>query len=444
MLKGGEVFVRFCALPLIALSAAYALAQETPVPAVQNGAGPNPIVTLSSEFFEHDFFNFFAYADGVYDSDAPTLQNNGQSANTGGYGWDIGGGVTGYHRLNDGDIAVSYRGDYREYDGGLFGNGTDQNLALTYSKRLTRRWNFSLSQSAGIYRYGTTYFSVQPSDTSPVETNPFSPETKYLGSGINLTYRQTRRLSYTFGGGFSLLRYNYPGAVGITGGAGSASVQYQLTPRTTLGGSYSYNYFAYQRNSGQDSAQSIGATLFHQFRSRWSVSLYGGMTRSDATGTVVVPVTLLIGQQAVGGYLIGKYNQTASFPSFSGSVSHSYHHSQFTASAGQGIAGGNGYFLASKNQYVNGMFSYGLSRRSAISLAGTYSRLTSVANHVSSRYAYTGLSASYSMSLIRYVGTNFRYDYIRYGNLTPYAATSENRLSFGITFSSKSIPLTLF
>ncbi len=45
---------------------------------------------------------------------------------------------------------------------------------------------------------------------------------------------------------------------------------------------------------------------------------------------------------------------------------------------------------------------------------------------------------------MRYLGANFRYDYVHYGNLNPYTGVSDNRLSFGFSFSSKSIPLTLY
>ncbi len=47
-------------------------------------------------------------------------------------------------------------------------------------------------------------------------------------------------------------------------------------------------------------------------------------------------------------------------------------------------------------------------------------------------------------ALMRYFGVNFGYSYIRYGTLAPISAVSDNRLSFGVTFSSKSIPVTPF
>jgi hypothetical protein len=437
--------VKFFAFSVIVLSAGTALAQQAGTTAAanpDNPGNPNPIVTLASQFFENDFFNVFGYADGVYDSYAPRLGANSPAANGGGFGWDAGGGASGYHRFREGEISFSYRGDYRDYRSLFSGNGTDQSLGLSYVKRLNRRWTFSLSASAGIYLYGNT-FSTAPTIT-PVQPNPFSPETRFLSSGVTLTYRQTRRLSYTFSGAYSLQRYNLAGFYGLNGEVGSGSVQYRLTARTTLGGTYSYNYFEYQNHAGRDSANNVGATLSHQFQSHWSVDLYAGVTRSNATGVVTIPVNAMIGNQIVTGYATGQYRQISDFPSVTGTVTHTFRRFQVQASGGQGLSGGNGYYLASKDLFFNGVLSRSTGRRAVFSLYASDSRLSSIANKVSSSYSYNSFGASYAVSLMRYVGANFSYSYIRYGTLSSYSGISDNRLAFGITFSSKSIPITPF
>ncbi len=80
---------------------------------------------------------------------------------------------TAYHRFRDGEISISYRGDYRDYQSSLFGNGTDQNLGLSYVKRLNRRWTFYLYTSAGIYLYGNTFLHAAKHDCCA--TRPFQP-----------------------------------------------------------------------------------------------------------------------------------------------------------------------------------------------------------------------------------------------------------------------------
>ncbi len=177
----------------------------------------------------------------------------------------------------------------------------------------------ALSTSAGIIFYGGTFFSVEPTLTGIIPTNPFTSETKFLSSGLSLSYQQTRRLSYSFSGSFFLQRYNYAGAIGTTGGSGSGSAFYRITSRTTVGGTYSHSYFVYQANAGQAQIDTIAATLSHQFHSHWSVSLSGGVTRSSVSGTAFVPVTLMLPNgQTVGGYTGWQVQHGFGFPFFLG------------------------------------------------------------------------------------------------------------------------------
>jgi hypothetical protein len=303
----------------------------------------------------------------------------------------------------------------------------------------------SVSASGGTFLYGGAFLpNTTAGEITPVAGNPFSPETKYVSASIGLTYQQTRRLSYTLYGNFFLARYNYPGGIGTTGASGGASVNYRLTARDTLSGVYSHSYYSYQLGAGNASADQIGLSFSHQFNNHWNVSLFGGGARSFATGTIALPVNFLVGNEAVGGYVLGQYKQTAYLPSFSASVSHSYRRSVLSASAGEGIASsGNGYFLASRSIYFNGVYSYSM-RNQNISAGASVYRLSSVANAVSSSYSSVAFSASYGRTLIRFVGMFLRYDYAHYGALQPYAGIADNRFTFGFSFSSQTVPLTLF
>ena len=434
--------MKLCALLLIVpFAAAFAQDNNAEPPAPSTPANPGPIVTLASEFLENDFVNFFAYTHGVYDSETPVLSNS-SVARQSGLGWDAGGGVNAFHRFRDGDVSLSYRGDYRDYSTTAFGSGTDQNLSLSYVKRLGRRWTAAVEVGAGIYYYGERFYGATGSN--PVELNPFSPETRFASASAMTTYQQTRRLSYTFTGGYSLLRYNYAGSFGFSSLSGSLAANYRTTARTTLGGTYSYDHFGYQRNVGTGSGNSVGATLYHQFHSHWEVSLFGGVTRSDTSGIVTLPVSLIINGQTVTGFEVGQYHRTSTFPSFTGTVTHNLRRMQLSASGGQSLSGGNGFYLASRNLYFRGVMSKPLSRRSVFSAYANSSRLTSVSNTVTNSYESTSFGASYAQNLMRYIGADVTYAYVRYGTLRPFGATSDNHLAFGITFSSRSIPLTFF
>jgi hypothetical protein len=220
-------------------------------------------------------------------------------------------------------------------------------------------------------------------------------------------------------------------------------VNYRITARTTISADYGTSGFTYQAGSGDSRLNSINGSVSHLFAHNWFVTVSGGITHSNVSGFISIPVSALTGNVGAGGYVVGQYNSASNFPAFGGTVTRIFRRFQLSASGGQSIISGNGYYLASRNQYLNGSYSKSF-RRSNISFGGNWYRLKSAANTVAYVYSAGGLGASYSYQLMRYVSSNFRYDYVRYGNLTPYPAIVDNRLSFGFTFSSRSVPLTLY
>jgi hypothetical protein len=414
---------------------------QVPPSGSDQASSSNPITTLASQFLEHDFLNFFLFADAVYDSAPADI--GGHGVNQGGWGFDGGGGIDAFKQFRDGFVSLGYRGDYREYSGSFYPSGTDQSLSFAYAKRLGRRWEFNFDTNAGIFLYGGTYFGAQPSEVSYVQTNPFSSESKFLSSGVALTYRQTRRLSYVFNGQSYLNRFNIPGAIGSTGVTGAASVLYRLSARTTVGGTYSHTYFTYQRNAGQSQGDTVVGTVSHSFTGHWFGSLSAGVTRTNSNGTISVPVLIVDGNNLLPGYAIGHYDRVSTFPSVIASVTHSLRRSSLSISGGQNVASGNGVYLASKNLFVNGYYSYSM-RRSNLSFGGGVSHLSSVANTIAYTYTTSTFTASYAYNIARHIGTNVRYEFVKYGNIGSVSSLTDNRIMFGVYFSSKTVPLTLF
>ena len=442
ILVGGAV--KFRALILIGLFtglfAALAPAQDQPTQ--PRTFGPT---SFADQFLEHNFVNFFAFTNGVYDTYAPVLNAKGQTIDNGGFGYTIGGGVTARHSFKDGFLSLSYSGDWRQYTTYLYGSGTDQNLQFSYLKKLNRRWILNVGTGAGIAYYGSSFLSTQSSGEPFIQNNPFSSENKFFSSGITLTYQQTRRLSYVASGNFFLQRFNFPGSIGTTGGSGSGSVLYRVTPRLTLGGSYAHSYYVYQRNSGTATVDGVYGNASYLFPNHWLVNFSGGLNHSDVLGSVFLPAVFLVNNQLIGGYRVGKYDQVSNLPAFSGSVTRNFRRSSFSVSGGQAVVSGNGYYLASNSQFFGGNYSRTLtSRKATVSASGYYNRYHSISNTVASNYTSAGFGASYGYNIIRHLAANFRYDFIRYGQLAPVSSVSDSRLSFGFSFSTQSIPLTVY
>jgi hypothetical protein len=434
--------VRRFAILLLALPIAV-FSQQAPQSAdqqTQTSQGQNTLTTLAGQFFSGDFVNLFGTAAGVYDANQAI---SSQSNPGGGGGFALSGGVQAFHRWRDSELSLSYNLGYTHYQSVAYSSGFNQNLSLAYTKILNARWSLGLVESGGMYRYGVSYYG-QPNGPTPAIANPFSPVTKFASSGVSLTYRQTARLSYIFSGNFYLARYNYPGAIGTTGGSGSGSVSYRFSDRTTIGGTYTHSYFTYQRSAGQATIDGAYLNFSHQFPQFWTVNLDAGVSRSNSSGFIRTPVNVILNGQEVTGYVVGPYKLDKLTPSVSGSVSRRIRRMVATASVGQGVNPGNGVYLASRNQFIAGTLSYTPNTRSNISASGGWFHLTSLANTVSSSYSTGSFGVSYGYTLTNHLSANARYDYFRYGGLYAFAGTSDNRLSFGITFSSRSIPLTLY
>lgn len=432
--------MRLSALVLVSLIAVPVFGQQTQNTQGNDQGFYNPF-TLASGLLRHNFFNVYAFGNGAYDSNAQILQNGERS---GSLGYSVGGGVQLSHLWKTAELGLSYSGAYQHYRSAFFASGPTQNLTLGYTKRFSRRWSLSLSEAAGIYLYGESYYSTHATNTNPVVTNPFSTQTKYTSSGISLTYRQTRRLSYIISGSYSLYRYNGPTGIGANDVGASFGADYQLTGRTTVGASYSYGYFRYQHNAGSDHLNGIHGTITHAFSRRWTGSASAGITRSNATGIISVPITVTTSSgQTLTGYEIGAYHNAQFVPSISGSLTHLYRRSQFSIDGGQGISSGNGVYLASRNRFLGAVYTYHL-HKSVFSAGASYNKLNSISNQVDYGYSSKNLTLAYGRNLFRYVSANLRYDFIEYGGLGPFNARHDNHFTFGLSFSSKSIPLTLY
>ncbi|MGA8030148.1 MAG: hypothetical protein WB992_23625, partial [Bryobacteraceae bacterium] len=104
-MQTGEGALKSIAFFVALLFTGNALAQSTPDQA-QPGSGP---MTLAAGLLEHDFVNFYAFGNGVYDDD-----NFGSGAITS-FGEEVGGGITAAHAFRDGSLSLSYSGGYRNY-----------------------------------------------------------------------------------------------------------------------------------------------------------------------------------------------------------------------------------------------------------------------------------------------------------------------------------------
>jgi hypothetical protein len=379
------------------------------------------------------------------DTNAPLYTNGTNGGSGASFGFDVGGGLNLNHQFESAFISLGYRGDYRDYTNSSYYSGTNQTLALSYGKRLSRRWSLGVTTNAGISLYGSNYFLPN----TPV-ANPFSAETRFLSSGLNFTYQQTRRLSYSMAGFFFLTRYNYPGAVGTTGASGAFSATYRLTARTSVGGTYSHSDYYYQQNVGNSQIDNLFATVSHTFTRSTKLFVSGGIAHVNSHGNLL----LTLGETVVNGVPVIEfervpYNVTSWIPAFNVTVAHSLRRFEFTVSGGQTVTPGNGFFLTSRNLFINGNVSRSWLRTN-LSAGGGYFHLVTIADATNplqnTNLAYNTFSfrVVWSRTLNRYFGVHAAYNYFKNSNYGGFNGYGDNRFLFGINFSSRGIPMTLF
>ena len=435
---------RALVLLLISLGPSVVLAQDPvqspPVTQTPADTTSNPVTLVQPYEAKHDYVNFYAFVNGIVDT---TGFAAGSVTDQAGAGIEGGGGVSAYHQYARGDLSLSYRGDYRSYFASGYPNGTDQSLNFLYRRLLSKRWTFAIGENAGIFNNRGTYAFTTPTQAQVVQINPFSNETRFAGTTLTLSYQQTKRLSYDFTGSWFLQRYNYSFGGGSSDLTGSGSVLYRLTRRTTVSGTYSHSYFAYQGNRGTSDVDNVYLTLSHEFATRWKAGVSGGFTRSSSDGTAFVPVIVTIGGQQELAYVLAPYNQSAILPYYQGTLAKTWRHSVFSATGGQSVTPGNGLYLASRTLGISGIYSLTM-RRSNFSVGGNYAKLTTLASPISGGYRTGALNASYAYNVLRHLGVNLRYDYIQYGTIGTLSNRSDSRFTFGLYFSSKEIPIGLF
>lgn len=413
----------------------------------------NPISILPSMEGGKNFFTANGYLDGAFDTSAPVFQNGVYqgTTSTSGIGVDLGGSIGAYRSFATGQISLTYGGDFHDYTTPNYPTGFDQNVNLYVRKILTPRWSLYLGTNAGIFYNGGNYFPLAATVVASnagqgTVLNPFSQNTKFLSTSVSLSYQQSLRWSYTIGGDLYLSRYYGRGTFGSTGGDGMGSISYRLTRLTTLSGSFSHSYYGYQGAAGDSSVNSVYATLSHQFyHSHWQVGASAGVSWVNSEGAFFIPGFLPspVDQQLTAVITEGTYKSTSTVPSFTLSATKTWQHTSLSFSGGQSVNPGNGLYLASRNLFFSTYYNVAY-RRSNLSFGGTYSRLNSISNNISSAYGSSGANVNYTYRLARWFGVNASYNLTYYGNIGSVGGRIDNRIMFGLTFSTPSVPFSYF
>ena len=401
------------------------------------------------------------YTNGLAGVSAPDSQ--GQLASTSSFGESITFGVSGAHSWKHTHVGLSYSGGLSHYSKSGFFDGMSHGLSLGLTHQFTKHVGFSLRESAGMFTQfapGTVSLNssvpFDPSQSFIPTTDFYDNRTIYTSTQADVTFQKSSRLSFDFGGGYFAVIRRSSALFGSAGQTASGDVQYRLSRRTTIGGSYAFSHYGYPNSIGGANVHMASATVSVRL-SRWTeFSFFGGGARveSDFQQTVPIdpqilgilcPAALIdaLHPCTVTGSTVNSHNLLWA-PNFGARYSRSFRRGVAYVSAGESITPGNGLFLTSRAATASAGYGYTGLRKWSLGVGVGYITALSLGN-VKGNYGQ--VSGSYSMSR-QIVGS---LSFVSSFGATQYQSANfngYNRLiyfvSAGLGFSSKNIPIRFF
>jgi hypothetical protein len=397
-----------------------------------------------------------SYTDGLV---GITTNNQENLARTGSYGGSLTLGLSGAHSWKHTRIGLAYSGSVSAYVSAPV-TGISQGLSLGLSHQFSRHLTFHLSESAGWFTQFppatvTLNSSVpfDPSQSNIPTTDFYDNRTIYSSTSASMIYQATSRLSFSVGGGYFTDLRRSSALYSAKGESASGDVQYRLSRRVTVGGSYGFSHYGFSGNLGGSYIHTVGLSMSSRFSQRTEFSFFGGASFVSSSFEQTVPISPAILAILCPPNLVAVCpltpslvisNNTLWAPNFGARISRSFQRGAVYANVGESITPGNGLFLTSRAQTASAGYGYSGLKKWSMSINIGYTRALSLGNiqggygQVSggfgvSRQIFSHVSFVSSFSATQYQSATFA-DY----NHLIYSA------SVGLGFSSKNIPVRFF
>lgn len=394
---------------------------------------------------------FFAGVNGVYDSSVQpvAIDSKGNLVTVNGlYGVEANVGAYGTHTWKTALLGLDYHGIFREYAGNSPYDGIDQMLQLGYTLQESRRLVFNGTLVAGTISNGLGGISVAPAITSSNEVALptsvlFDSRSYYLQGGLDATYVQSPRTSYTFGGqGFEVWRQS-SFLVGVEGYNARGTVEHKLSKNTQVGFTYQRQHFDFPKAFGQADIDTGEIFVGTNLGPHWSVVLRGGVFRSEVKGLNAVQlnpvVAALLGQTTS----IQAFYREDIYPSGQASIIRKFKKASLNISYGRSVVPGNGVYLTSRTDNGAAGYSYTGIRKFNFSVSGGYNTLSSLGQGIQPyRSGFGGAGLTYTLPYSLHFVTRYEYRYQAIEDLT-YKHTGF-RATIGLTYSPGKVPLSLW
>jgi hypothetical protein len=389
----------------------------------------------------------FAGVSGIYDSalTGVSVNSQGQVPSAGGYGVEAHAGVEGYHTWQESSLSLDYSMSARHYTNESYYDGINESLALSYTRRLSRRLQLRVQEAGGISNNDSMGIASNGDYVNPqlanIPTNElFDTRVYYQSTYATLTYRLTKRWSISGGGNEFVAERPSPDLISAHGYGAYGDVGYRLNKTSTVTAFYNFNHFAYAQSFGATDFHMVGIGFAKDFGRNWHLYVSGGGARVETLGLELVPidpaVAAIIGQSS--GVVVAYHLNYV--PSVQASLVRRFHRSSLAANYSEGMSPGNGVYLTSRSRVAGASYNYAASRKWSATARVGYTSLSDMTRTIG---GYSGIDGGVSGSyrLVRSFFFTADGD-IRDQNAGVSYARRANRVSAGITWSPGEFPVS--
>jgi hypothetical protein len=305
---------------------------------------------------------YFANATGVYDTGMTplALTSEGSLVKPGGLvGVEAGLGAYGKHTFRRSVLGLDYAGNFRHYPKFSTYDGSNQQLNLEYTLQKSRRLLFDFSGSVGTQSFGTAISTIGGFESIVDQSSLlFDNRTSYYQTAMHTRYALTQRTVMTMGGTQYSVHRKSSSLVGVNGYTLDGSLSHQIGRNTIIGVSYQHLHFDFPRAFGESDINSYTFNWARQFGRTWDLSLSAGAFTSEVQGvqnSALDPViAALLGISTIRTVF---YSEQV-VPMGSLAVSKRFRRGSLEGQYARRVTPGNGVFLTSRQETIQGTYSY--------------------------------------------------------------------------------------
>ena len=354
-------------------------------------------------------------------------------------------GAYGSHRWEHAILSLSYTGTYKYYPNDQIYDGTNQALALGYSVQYSSRLAFDVRLTGATLQQGTgAVADAAAANGSLPSTQLFDSRASYVDVTGSMTYIQSPRMSYTVGGGGDANYFDENGLTSSNGYHVNGGANYRTSLTTTIGALYTYSTQNASGGSFDSRTQTFAGQYFTTWARVWTFHLTAGAAYVQVHQLIAVPLdpvlAALFGVPAV----VLPYDTHNFYPTGSAELRRQFQRADATVAYSRSIAGGNGFFISTRNESLTAGVSYTGIHKWNFGIQGRYQKTTSLGQNAGLSTTYGG-GTGVTYEVARYTHLSARFDVGHYdlGVASDYNRTTE-RATLGVVFSPGNIPLSLW